>query len=153
MVRTLAVLALVVLVVLAVIGRPLLFASLDPAVATAAGVPVRGLSTAFLILLGTATAEVSQITGTLLVFTLLVIPAATAQVLTARPVLSLTLTVLLGVLVTWAGLTVAYYSPYPIGFFITSFSFGLYLLARLAVGVHDMLGRAARGPRTAGAPA
>ncbi|WP_322780408.1 metal ABC transporter permease [Frankia sp. Cas4] len=153
MVRTLAVLALVVLVMLAVIGRPLLFASLDPAVATAAGVPVRGLSTAFLILLGTATAEVSQITGTLLVFTLLVIPAATAQVLTARPVLSLTLTVLLGVLVTWAGLTVAYYSPYPIGFFITSFSFGLYLLARLAVGVHDMLGRAARGPRMAGAPA
>ncbi|SBW22560.1 metal ABC transporter permease [Protofrankia symbiont of Coriaria ruscifolia] len=153
MVLTLAAVALTVLVVLALIGRPLLFASVDPAVAAAAGVPVRGLSVAFLILLGIAAAEVSQITGTLLVFTLLVIPAAAAQVLTARPALGLTLTVLLGVGVTWTGLTVAYYSPYPIGFFITSFSFGIYLLARLAVGVHDRLGRAARGLRTAGVAA
>jgi zinc/manganese transport system permease protein len=153
MVRTLTAVALVVLVALAVIGRPLLFASLDPAVAAAAGVPVRSLSVAFLILLGATAAEVSPITGTLLVFTLLVIPAATAQVLTARPALSLTLTVLLGVLVTWAALTVAYYSPYPIGFFLTTFSFGLYLLARLAVLVHDLLGRTARAPRPAPAGA
>ncbi|TFE27749.1 metal ABC transporter permease [Frankia sp. B2] len=153
MVLTLTAVAVAVLAVLALIGRPLLFASLDPAVAAAAGVPVRGLSVAFLIMLGSTAAEVSQITGTLLVFTLLVIPAATAQVLTTRPALSLTLTVLLGLLVTWAGLTVAYYSPYPIGFFITSFSFGLYLLARLAVGAHDLLGRAARVPRMTGAAA
>ncbi|MGF7236182.1 MAG: metal ABC transporter permease [Frankia sp.] len=153
MVLTLAAVGLAVLVVVGIIGRPLLFASLDPAVAAAAGVPVRGLSTAFLILLGAAAAEVSQITGTLLVFTLLVIPAATAQVLTARPALSLGLTVLLAVAVTWAGLTVAYYSPYPIGFFITSFSFGIYLLARLTVGARDVLGRAARAPRSAGAAA
>ncbi|WP_462189056.1 MULTISPECIES: metal ABC transporter permease [unclassified Frankia] len=153
MVLTLTAVAVAVLAVLALIGRPLLFASLDPAVAAAAGVPVRGLSVVFLILLGSTAAEVSQITGTLLVFTLLVIPAATAQVLTTRPALSLTLTVLLGLLVTWAGLTVAYYSPYPFGFFITSFSFGLYLLARLAVGARDLLGRAARVPRTTGAAA
>jgi zinc/manganese transport system permease protein len=153
MVATLAAVAVAVLVALAVIGRPLLFASVDPAVAAAAGVPVRGLSAAFLILLGATAAEVSQITGTLLVFTLLVIPAATAQVLTARPALSLTLTVLLGLLVTWAALTVAYYSTYPIGFYVTSFSFGLYLVARLAVAVRDLLGRAAHAPRGAGAAA
>jgi len=153
MVLTLTAVAVAVLAVLAVLGRPLLFASLDPAVAAATGVPVRALSVAFLIVLGSTAAEVSQITGTLLVFTLLVIPAATAQILTPRPALSLALTVLFGLLVTWAGLTVAYYSPYPIGFFITSFAFGLYLLARLAVHAHDLLGRTARTSHPAEAAA
>ncbi|WP_250283698.1 metal ABC transporter permease [Frankia sp. CiP1_Cm_nod2] len=153
MVLTLTAVAVAILAVLALFGRPLLFASLDPAVATAAGVPVRALSVAFLILLGSTAAEVSQITGTLLVFTLLVIPAATAQILTTRPALSLALTVLFGLLVTWAGLTVAYYSPYPIGFFITSFSFSLYLLARLAVHAHDLLDRTARTSHPARASA
>ncbi len=153
MVLTLTAVAVAVLAVLAFLGRPLLFASLDPAVAAAAGVPVRALSVAFLIVLGSTAAEVSQITGTLLVFTLLVIPAATAQILTPRPALSLALTVLFGLLVTWAGLTVAYYSPYPIGFFITSFAFGLYLLARLAVHAHDLLGRTARTSHPARAAA
>jgi len=153
MVLTLTAVAVAVLAVLAVLGRPLLFASLDPAVAAATGVPVRALSVAFLIVLGSTAAEVSQITGNLLVFTLLVIPAATAQILTPRPALSLALTVLFGLLVTWAGLTVAYYSPYPIGFFITSFAFGLYLLARLAVHAHDLLGRTARTSHPAQAAA
>jgi zinc/manganese transport system permease protein len=153
MVLTLTAVAVAVLAVLAVLGRPLLFASLDPAVAAATGVPVRALSVAFLIVLGSTAAVVSQITGTLLVFTLLVIPAATAQILTPRPALSLALTVLFGLLVTWAGLTVAYYSPYPIGFFITSFAFGLYLLARLAVHAHDLLGRTARTSHPAQAAA
>jgi zinc/manganese transport system permease protein len=115
--------------VLAIIARPLLFASIDPDVAQARGVPVRGLSITFLMLLGAAAAEVSQITGTLLVFALLVVPAATAQAWTIRPALSLLLTVLIGVTVTWLSLLVAYYSPYPIGFFLTSFAFAAYLLA------------------------
>src|SRR5262249_9615916 len=78
----------VVLAVLAGIGRPLLFATVDPDVAAARGVPVRVLSVAFLVLLGAATAEASQITGILLVFALLVMPAATAQLLVARPAAS-----------------------------------------------------------------
>jgi zinc/manganese transport system permease protein len=123
--------ALVVLGVLAVIGRPLLFASADPDVAAARGVPVRALSVGFLVLLGAAVAEASQITGALLVFALLVMPAATAQRLTARPLLSLLLTVAIGWLVTWAGLVAAYYSPYPIGFYVTTFAFTAYLLAHL----------------------
>lgn len=119
-----------VLAVLALLGRPLLFASVDPDVAAARGVPVRLLSTLFLVLLGAAAAEASQITGTLLVFALLVMPAATARALTARPVLSLGLSVLVALLVTWLGLIAAYFSPYPIGFYVTTFAFACYVIAR-----------------------
>lgn len=119
--------ALVALGVLAAMGRPLLFSSIDPSVARARRVPVRLLSTAFLIVLGAAAAEASQITGALLVFALLVMPASAAQVLTARLALSLTLSVVIGVVVTWAGLIAAYYTPFPIGFFVTTFAFVIYL--------------------------
>ncbi|MFY9805761.1 MAG: metal ABC transporter permease [Pseudonocardiaceae bacterium] len=118
------------LTILGVIGRPLLFASIDPDVATARNVPVGALSVVFLVLLGAATAEASQITGTLLVFALLVMPAATAQALTARPVRALALTVVIGVIVTWLGLSVAYYTPFPVGFFVTSFAFAGYVTAQ-----------------------
>jgi zinc/manganese transport system permease protein len=118
-------------VVLAVIARPLLFASVDPAVAAAQGVPVRLLSAGFLVLLGVAAAEASQITGTLLVFALLVVPAATAQLLTARPLLSIGLTVALGVGVTWLALFIAYFVDYPIGFFLTTIAFVVYLTVAL----------------------
>ena len=130
-VAVLAIVAAVVLGVMALIGRPLLFASVDPAVAAARGVPSRLLGVLFLVLLGAATAEVSQITGSLLVFALLVMPAATAQRLTARPALSLVFSVVIALLVTWFGLGAAYFSPYPIGFWITTFAFGCYLLANL----------------------
>jgi zinc/manganese transport system permease protein len=125
------------LAVLALTGRPLLFASADPDVAAARGVPVRALNTLFLVLLGAAAAEVGQITGSLLVFALLVMPAATAQTLTARPAAGLALSVVIALLVTWTGLITAYYSPYPIGFYVSTFAFGAYVLARagsLAVG-------------------
>lgn len=139
-VATLAVVATAVLAVLAVIGRPLLFATVDPYVAGARGVQVRAVSVVFLALLGAATAEAAQITGALLVFALLVLPAATAQVVTARPGLGLGLAALFGFAATWAGLVAAYYSPYPLGFFVTSFAFGGYLVAR---GVRALRGRAA----------
>jgi zinc/manganese transport system permease protein len=139
-VTTLAAVAAAALAVLAVIGRPLLFASADPDVAAARGVPVRGLSVAFLVLLGAAVAEAAQITGALLVFALLVMPASTAQRLTARPALGLVLTVLIGWLVTWGGLIAAYYSPYPIGFYVTSFAFAAHLTAHAAVHVAARLG-------------
>jgi zinc/manganese transport system permease protein len=127
----LLVVTVVVLVVMAALGRPLLFASVDPIVAAARGVPVRALSVAFLVLLGAAVAEASQITGTLLVFALLVMPAATAQALTARPALSLGLSVVIAIAVTWLGLGVAYFSVYPIGFFVTTIAFVPYVLAQL----------------------
>ena len=125
-------LALFPLVALAIGGRQLLFASVDPDVAEARGVPVTTLGVAFLLLLGVAAAEASQITGSLLVFALLVIPAATAQRLTARPVVSIALSVALAVAVTWLGLAAAYYSSYPIGFFVTTFGFAAFALAQIA---------------------
>ncbi|MFF2076158.1 metal ABC transporter permease [Kitasatospora sp. NPDC058162] len=137
---TLAMVGAVVLAVLAVIGRPLLFASIDPEVAAGRGVPVRLLGTVYLVLLGAATAEASQITGTLLVFALMVIPAAAAQQLTARPGRSLLLAVLLGLGACWAGLIAAYYQPYPLGFFVTGFAFAGYLLAHLVRWAREALG-------------
>jgi zinc/manganese transport system permease protein len=142
-VLVLLVVTAVVLVVMAALGRPLLFASVDPTVAAARGVPVRALSVVFLVLLGTAVAEASQITGTLLVFALLVMPAATAQALTARPALSLALSVAIALAVTWLGLGAAYYSVYPIGFFVTTIAFIPYALAQLA-----RRGRSVRHRRT-----
>jgi zinc/manganese transport system permease protein len=124
----LAVLAALVLVVLAVVGRPLLFASIDRDVARAHGVPVRLLGVVFLVLLGATAAAVSQITGSLLVFALLVLPPATAQMITARPARGLVLSVALALVTVWVALFVAYYSPYPVGFWLTTVAFGLYLL-------------------------
>jgi zinc/manganese transport system permease protein len=132
-VLTLLCVAMVVLAVLAAIGRPLLLASLDPEVARARGLPVRALDIGFLLLLGLAVAATSQITGALLVFALLVAPPATAQALTPRPGWSLVLSVVFALLVTWAGLAVSYFSIYPLGFFVTSFAFGLYALVRLVM--------------------
>ena len=88
-VETLLWIALAALAVLATIGRPLLFASVDGTVARAAGVPTSALALAFLLLLGLAVAATAEITGALLVFALLVTPAATAHQLTARPALGI----------------------------------------------------------------
>jgi zinc/manganese transport system permease protein len=118
--------------VVGAIARPLLFASVDPDVAQARGVPVRLLSIVFLLVLGIAVAEVSQITGSLLVFALLVAPAATAQTLTARPGLGLCISIVVGIAITWLGLGLGYYSSYPLGFWITTIAFAAYVVARIA---------------------
>jgi zinc/manganese transport system permease protein len=115
---------------LAILGRPLLFASVDPRVAEAAGVPVEAVSLLFLILLGCAVAEASQFTGVLLVLALLVVPAASASALTARPSFGLALSVGLAWGAVWSGLAAAYFTNRPVGFWVTSFGFGGYLLAR-----------------------
>jgi zinc/manganese transport system permease protein len=140
----LAAVAVVVLAVLAVIGRPLLFASIDTDVARAHGVPTRTLATTFLLLLGATAAEVSQITGALLVFALLVLPPATAQLLSPRPAASLALSVGLALVTVWVALFVAYYSPYPIGFWLTTIGFGLYALTYAGTRLRERFGSRAR---------
>jgi zinc/manganese transport system permease protein len=137
--------AVVSVAALAALGRPLLFASVDADVASARGVPVRRLGIVFLVLLGLAVAATSQVTGVLLVFALLVMPAASAQAVTARPGLSLALTVAIGLVVVWLGLGIAYFSVYPAGFFVTSIAFAIY------VGVQ--LGAWARSAARRGLPA
>jgi zinc/manganese transport system permease protein len=121
----------VTLLAAAALYRPLLFASLDEEVAEARGVPVRFLAVAFMVLLALAVSEAVQVVGVLLIFALLVTPAAIAGRLTARPERALLLSVLLALLFTWGGLTIAFYAPYPVSFFITTFAFGSYLLVRM----------------------
>jgi zinc/manganese transport system permease protein len=131
-VLTLAIVAVVVLATLAIIGRPLLLSSLDPEAARARGLPVGLFDIGFLLILGLTVAATSQITGALLVFALLVAPPAAAQALTPRPGMSLALSVVFALLVMWLGLGVSYFSIYPLGFFVTSFGFALYVAAKLA---------------------
>jgi zinc/manganese transport system permease protein len=123
--------ACVVIALVAIGARPLLFASVDPDVASARGVPTRLLSICFLVVLGVAAAEVSQITGSLLVFSLLVLPPAAAQRLSARPAASFVVGIVIGLLVTWVGLGAAFFSPYPSGFWISTLAFGAYAAAAI----------------------
>jgi zinc/manganese transport system permease protein len=112
------------------VARPLFFASIDPDVAAARGVPVRALALGFLVLLALAVAVAVQVVGVLLIFALLVTPAAIAQDITTRPAVAAAVSVALALIFTWAGLAVGYFTPYPVGFFITTFAFGTYTLVR-----------------------
>jgi zinc/manganese transport system permease protein len=122
-----AVVGLLTTIVLLAIARPLLFASLDPEVAASRGVPARLLNIVFLILLAITIAEAVQAVGALLLFALLVTPAAIARRLVLRPFAGLFLSALLSLLFTWAGITLAYYFPYPVSFCLTALVFVAYL--------------------------
>ena len=129
------------LLALMVLGRPLLFSTIDTEVARAKGVPTRLVGTAFLVLLGVAAGGTSQVTGSLLVFALLVAPAAAATRLTARPATGIVLSITLALLITWMGEAFAFFSPYPIGFWVTTFGFAVFLLATAYRGIADRIGR------------
>jgi zinc/manganese transport system permease protein len=114
---------------LAVIARPLTFASVDPAVAEARGVPVRGLGIVFVVLLALTITMAVQVVGTLLLFALVVTPAATALRLTARPGVVAAVAVALALFSVWGGLVLAAMFDLPPSFFVVS----LAVLAWLAV--------------------
>jgi zinc/manganese transport system permease protein len=125
----LAAMSIATLVVLAVIARPLVFASLQPEVAEAKGVPNRSLSIAFLAIVAVAVAESAQVVGVLLVFTLMVGPAAAAQQLSVGLWSGVALSAALALLEAWLGLTVAFYSDWPVSFCISVLSALIYLLS------------------------
>ena len=129
--RTLAVtVAVGVGVVLIAIARPLLFATVDPAVAQAAGVPTRLLGTLFLVIVGVTVAEATQIIGALVVLGLLAAPAAAAARLTTRPWQGFWLSAVFSVAAIWIGVTVAYAVPAaPATFTIMSTAATIYLIA------------------------
>ena len=134
------------IVVLLAIARPLLFASLDPAVAAARGVPVRLLGPLFLAIVGASAAEASQAVGALLLFGLLAAPAAAAQRLTVRPWRAFALSGLLAVVAMWAGLCLAYAAPsLPASFAIMTFATAEYALA----AVYSVVRSRGAGRRTA----
>jgi zinc/manganese transport system permease protein len=124
-----------VLIALAVMWRPLAFASADPEVAEARGVPVRVLSFAFMLVLGLAVALSVQIVGALLVLTLVVTPAAGAARITASPVLLPVLSVVFAVASIEGGILLALGSSIPISPYVTTISFTIYVGCRLA-GAH-----------------
>lgn len=126
---TIAGVGVVTSMALIAIARPLLFASLDPDVAKARGLPVRVLDALFLTLLAVTVAEAIPAVGALLVFALLITPAASVQKLVSRPYLGLLLSALLAVAITWVGLTMAFYLSYPVSFDISILGFVVYLAA------------------------
>lgn len=116
---------------LTLMWRPLMFASLDPIVATAKGVPIRFLSITFMVLLGIATALSVQVVGSLLVLALLITPAAAALQVTASPRKALILSVLFAELSMVGGILLALAGSLPISPYVTSISFLIFLLCRL----------------------
>ncbi len=132
--RTLLALGAVSLAALAVIARPLLFASLQPELAEARGVSPRLYGVAFLALVALATAGCAQIVGVLLVFALMVGPAATAQRLTGGVGSGVALSAALALAEAWLGLALAYYTDWPTSFWITALSAAVYLFAHIRVG-------------------
>jgi zinc/manganese transport system permease protein len=130
--RLLVICAILVLVTLAVIWRPLMFASLDPQVALARGVRVGTLHLVFMVALGLAVALSVQVVGVLLVLALLVTPAAAATQVTASPILTPILSVIFAVVSSVGGVLIALGSPVvPISPFVTTISFAIYAVCRL----------------------
>jgi zinc/manganese transport system permease protein len=138
-----------IVLAVAAIARPLLFASLDEAVAAARGVPVRLLGIGFLALIGATAGEATQAVGALLLLGLLAAPAATALLITARPYLGLAVSAALAVAEVWAGLALAYAAPaVPPSFAIIAVATAAYL----ATFTGTRLRRARRMPLRTAAP-
>ncbi|HEV7977475.1 metal ABC transporter permease [Amycolatopsis sp.] len=126
-----------VLIVLALIYRPLLFASVDPAVAVARGVPVRFLALVFAVLVGVATAFGVQIVGSLLVVSLMVTPAAAAARVTASPWKATVLAVIFAEVSALGGIVLSLAPGKPVSAFVTTISFAIYLGCRIVAKVRD----------------
>ncbi len=126
-----AVFGLITIAALTIIFRPLLFSSIDPEVAEARGVPVRALGIIFLIIVAVAVSMSVQVVGVLLIFTLLVGPAATATRLVHSPIGAIALSMALGLAYTWSGIFFATTGAWPVSFYIAALSFGVYLPVRL----------------------
>jgi zinc/manganese transport system permease protein len=111
--QSIALISGLVILALLLMVRPLLFASLDPDVAAAQGVPVRLLGLGFMVLLAVTVSEATLAVGALLVFALLLLPAAIAHQVTSRPFAALALASGLAVVLTWCGIAIGFYTGYP----------------------------------------
>lgn len=120
-----------VLLGLLLIWRPLTFASTDPELAAARGVPVGALSPVFMLLLGLAVAMSIQIVGALLVLSIICTPAAAAMRVTATPRVVTLLSVLFAVTSVVGGILLALGSSIPISPYVTTISFAIYIVCRL----------------------
>lgn len=123
--------AVVVMAALGAIWRPLTFASVDPELAEARGVPVRGLSLVFMFLLGVSVALSIQVVGALLVLALLITPAAAALKVTSSPRLVVLLSVAFACTSVVGGILLALGGRIPISPYVTTISFVIYLVCRI----------------------
>ena len=130
-VGVLALLGVVSLLALALIARPLLFASLQPELAEARGVRLTLVTTLFMIIAALSTVAAMQIVGVLLVFALMVAPAATAMRLTRRVGSGISVAIALAVLIAWAALVLAFLTDWPTSFWITTLGGALYFASGL----------------------
>ncbi len=137
-VRTIALVSGGAILALLLMARPLLFASLDPDVAAARGVPVRVLGLAFMALLAITVSEATLAVGALLVFALLLLPAAIAHQIVTRPFAALALSAVLAVLFTWIGIAIGFYTGYPSSVCISLLAFVSYVAV---VGGSGRLGK------------
>ncbi|QDW30243.1 metal ABC transporter permease [Arthrobacter sp. KBS0702] len=145
--------AVVVMLALVAIWRPLTFASVDPRVAAARGVPVRGLALGFMLLLGVSVALSIQIVGALLVLALLITPAAAALRVTSSPRLVVLLSIVFAVTATVGGILLALGGRLPISPYVTTLSFLIYVACRVIGGIRAKRGLNGRVVRPAPAPA
>jgi zinc/manganese transport system permease protein len=143
-VMLLALMSVITIAGLGIMYRPLTFATVDPVVAEARGVPVRLISVLFLLLLAAAVAEAVQVVGVLLILTLLITPGATAERLTAQPGLATVASIGVALLATMGGIFLALVTRVPVSFYVTSIAFACYLAARFGGPALDRL----RGIRT-----
>lgn len=133
---TAALVAMGVIVALLAMARPLLFASLDPTVAAARGLPVRLLGLGFLALVGVTAGEATQAVGALLILGLLAVPAAAAQRLTTHPYRALWISAAVAVLSMWAGLAISYeVATIPPSFAIILVATGAYVVTLAATNI------------------
>ena len=117
------------LLTLSVMARPLLFSSLEPELAEAKGVSLPLISILFMITAAVAVTVVSQVVGVLLVFTLLIGPAAAALNWTRRFASGIFLTVFLGIFLVWLGIILAFITDWPIPFWISALTGLTYFLS------------------------
>ncbi|WHS51137.1 metal ABC transporter permease [Rothia sp. SD9660Na] len=127
----------VIIAALAIMWRPLMFASLDSVVASAKGVPLKALSVAFMIVLGIATALSVQVVGSLLVLALLITPAAAALQITASPLRALILSVLFAEIAMVGGILLALAGSLPISPYVTTLSFFIFVVCRLVRAIRQ----------------
>ncbi|WP_369044821.1 metal ABC transporter permease [Sinomonas sp. P10A9] len=147
--QTLAIAAAVVIAILIAVWRPLTFASVDPEMAFARGVPVRLLSIAFMVVLGVSVALSIQVVGALLVLALLITPAAAALRVTSSPKLVLMLSVLFAMAATVGGILLALGGRLPISPYITTLSFLFYVVCAVIGWVRHRMGLTGRVVRPA----
>ena len=119
--------------------RRLLFTSLDEEVAEARGISTFWMEMIFMILIAIATSIAVQVVGVLLIFALMVTPAAISLRLAKTPWHGMLISLAVALSAVWFGLSVSFYLSYPVSFFITTFTFGIYITVRLAQSNNSQL--------------